>query len=395
MKKIMICGLGFALAAGLLAGCSGGGNQIEVTTAAARSGRDLSSMVWQGTVEALSTIDVLPAGSGKVTEITAAEGQHVNAGDVLFQIDNTDAGLALAQAQAGYDAAAAAFASAKKASEQNTGVAPAEIEYTDAANNFKRMQELYAANVISQVDFENAKSRMDSAASKLQAARNGQDGNYDMTKAQMDSAKATLDIAQKHYDDCAVTAPITGLVTDINVEVGQMVSPQIVGATVIDDSGEKIEIQVADTDIDQLKTGMPMNIGLQSVGKACNGTISEISAVCDAKTGMYKVKIAVETDAADAAEAVSYTGLAADIRAAENEDTGSVYIPAKCIQSDETGDYVYVVSNGSVVKTAVTQGRKKNAYMEVTEGLAEGSEVVVQSSKTLADGVGVRVLSVK
>ena len=390
MKKIVICGLGFAMAAGLLAGCSGGSSQIDVTTAAARSGRDLSAMVWQGTVEPLSAIDVLPGGSGKVTEITAAEGQHVNKGDVLFLVDNTDAGLALAQAQAGYDAAAAAFASAKKASEQNTGVAPAEIEYNDASNNFKRMQELYAASVISQVDFENAKSRMDSAQSKLQAARNGQDGNYDMTKAQMDSAKAALDIAQKRYDDCAVTAPITGLVTDINVEVGQTVSPQIVGATVIDDSGEKVEIQVADTDIDQLKTGMPMNIGLQSVGKVCSGTVSEIAAVCDAKTGMYKVKIAVEDS-----EAVSYTGLMADIRAAENEGAGSVYIPAKCIQSDENGDFVYVVSEGRAVKTAVTQGRKKNAYMEVTEGLTEGSEVVVQSSKELTDGVNVRVLSVK
>lgn len=390
MKKIIICGLGFVLAAGLMTGCGGGGGQTQVTTAAAKSGRDLSNMVWQGTVEALSSIDVLPGGSGKVTEITAAQGQHVNQGDVLFTMDNTDAGLALAQAQAGYDAAAASFAGAKKASQQNTGVAPAEIAYRDAVNNFKRMQELYGANVISQVDFENAKSQMDAAESKLQAARNGQDGNYDTTKAQMESAKAALEIAQKRYDDCAVTAPITGLVTGINVEVGQTVSPQMVGATVIDDSGEEVEIQVADSDIDQLKTGLPMRIELQSVGKTCSGTISEISAVCDAKTGMYKVKIAVEDQAA-----AGFTGLAADIRAAETESTGSVFIPAKCIRSDENGDYVYVVSGDSAIKTAVTQGRKKNAYREITAGLEEGSQVVVQSSKALTDGMKVRVLSVE
>lgn len=388
MKKIIICGLGFALAAGLMAGCGAGGSQAQVTTAAAKSGRDLSTMVWQGTVEPLSAIDVMPGGSGKVTELVASEGQHVNKGDVLFTMDNTDAGLSLAQAQAAYDGAAASFASAKKASEQNTGVAPAEIAYRDAVNNFKRMQELYGANAISQADFEKAKSQMDSAESKLQAARNGQDGNYDMAKAQMDSAKAALDSAKKRYDDCAVTAPITGLVTGINVEVGQTVSPQVVGATVIDNSGEKVEIQVADTDIDQLKTGMPMSIGLQSVGKSCGGTISEISAVCDAKTGMYKVKIAVEDK-----DAAGYTGLMADIRAAQDESTEAVFIPAKCIQSDENGDYVYTVNGGSVAKTAVTQGRKRNAYMEVTKGLEVGSEVVVQSSKALADGMKVQVLS--
>lgn len=390
MKKISIICAGLALAAGLLTGCSGSGNQTEVTTAVAKSGRDLSSMVWQGTVEALSTIDVMPGGSGKVIEIPASEGQHVAKGDVIFRVDNTDAALALAQASAGYDAAKAAFAIAEKASQQNTSVAPAEIEYTDARNNYARMQELFAANAISQVDLENAKSRMDSAQSKLQAARNGQSGNYDTAKAQMDSAKAALDIAQKRFDDCAVTAPIDGMVTHINVEVGQMVSPQTAGATVIDDSGEKVEIQVADTDIDQLKTGMPMSLGLQSAGLACTGTISEISAVCDSKTGMYTVKIRL-----DDGDAVHYTGLMADVRASDSEGSTSVYIPAKCILSDENGDYVYVVSGDSTVRTAVTQGRKKNAYMEITEGLTQGSEVVFQSSKALSDGMKVRVLTVK
>lgn len=390
MKRIKIVCVSMLLAAGLITGCSSGGSQTEVTTAVARSGRNLSSMVWQGNVAALSTIDVMPNGSGRVIEVPAREGQHITKGGVIFQVDNTDSALSLAQAKAGYDAALAAFTSAQKASEQNTSVAPAEIEYTDARNHFIRMQQLYAANAISQVDYEDAKSRMDSAESKLQAARNGQDGNYDGAKAQMDSAKAALDIAQKKFEDCAVTSPITGMITKINVETGQMVSPQIVGATVIDDSGEKVEIQVADTDIDQLKTGMPMNIGLQSAGRTCSGSISEISAVCDSKTGMYTVKIRLEDQ-----DAVRCTGLMADVRAAKGGNTSSVYIPAKCILTDERGAYVYAVSDGSAVKTPVTQGRKKNAYMEITEGLAEGSEVVLQSSGPLDDGMKVRVLTVK
>lgn len=378
------------LAAGLLTGCAGDSGQPEVTTAVARSGKDLSSMVWQGTVEAMSTIDVMPGGSGKVVAVPAAEGQHVNAGDIIFQTDDTDAGLSLAQAKAGYDAAKAAFTSAQKASDENTGVAPARIEYTDALNNFNRIQELYASNVVSQVDYENARSRMDTAASKLKAAQNGQDGNYDAAKAQMDSAKAALDIAQKRYDDCSVPSPITGMIAKINVEIGQTVSPQITGATVIDDSGQKVEIQVADTDIDQLKTGMAMDIGLQSAGTACSGTIGEISAVCDPKTGMYTVKILL-----DRQEDLRYTGLMANVRAAGSQSASSVYIPSKCILSDDSGSYVYAIVNTSVVKTPVTQGRKKNAYIEITQGLEAGSEVVLQSSRNLEDGMKVRVLTVK
>ena len=390
MKKLIGIGAGLMLAASLITGCSGNSSQTEVTTAIAKSGRDLSSMVWQGTVEALSTIDIMPEASGKVTEVNASEGQHVEKGDVIFQVDDTNAALSLQQAQAGYDAAQAAFNIAKKASEQNTNVAPAEIEYTDAKNNFARMQALYAANAISQVDLETAKSRMDSAEAKLQAARNGQDGNYDSAKAQMDSAKAALDIARKKYDDCTVTSPIAGMITKINVETGQTVSPQLAGATVMDDSGEKVEIQVADTDIGQLAKGMPMDISLQSAGKTCSGSISEISAVCDAKTGMYTVKIRL-----DDKDSLHYTGLMADVRASVNEPSASVYIPSKCIFSDDNGDYVYVVSGDQAAKMPVTKGRKKNAYMEITQGLTQGNEVILQSSQALEDGMKVRVLTVK
>lgn len=390
MKKLIGIGACLMLAASLITGCSGNSSQTEVTTAIAKSGRDLSSMVWQGTVEALSTIDIMPEASGKVTEVNASEGQHVEKGDVIFQVDDTNAALSLQQAQAGYDAAQAAFNIAKKASEQNTNVAPAEIEYTDAKNNFARMQALYAANAISQVDLETAKSRMDSAEAKLQAARNGQDGNYDSAKAQMDSAKAALDIARKKYDDCAVTSPIAGMITKINVETGQTVSPQLTGATVMDDSGEKVEIQVADTDIDQLAEGMPMDVSLQSAGKTCSGSISEISAVCDPKTGMYTVKIRL-----DDKDSLRYTGLMADVRASVNEPSASVYIPSKCIFSDDNGDYVYVVSGDQAAKTPVTKGRKKNAYMEITQGLTQGNEVILQSSQSLEDGMKVRVLTVK
>lgn len=390
MKRIITVGALLMLAAGMITGCSAGSSLPEVTTSMAKEGKDLSSMAWQGTVKALSSISIMPAGSGKVAAVQAKEGQHVNAGDVIFQVDQTDAALSLAQAKAGYEAAKAAFNSAKKASDENTGVTPAQIDYTDAQNNFSRTQELYAAGVVSQADFESAKSRMDTAASRLQAARNGQDGSYDGAKAQMDSAKAALDIAQKRFDDCNVTSPITGMITTIDVEAGQTVSPQTAGATVIDDSGEKVEIQVADTDISQLAAGMPMNISLQSAGVTCTGSISEISAVCDSKTGMYTVKVLL-----DHKDGKNYNGLMADVRAADSKASGSVYIPSKCILSDDGKSYVYAVSDGAAVKTPVALGRKKNAYMEITDGLSQGSEVVFQTSRPLGDGMKVRVLTVK
>lgn len=390
MRRSITVWAGLFLAFGLLTGCTGDKGTIDVTTAAAKSGKDLSAMVWQGEVEALSAVDVLPAGNGKVVEIPASEGRRVEKGDVLFRLDDTDASLSLAQAQASLNAATSSFNNAKKTRDQNISVTPAQIAYNDAKSNFARMQELYAASSISQVDYESAKSRMDTAKAQLESAKNGQQTSYDAAKAQRDSAKAALDIASKRLSDCSVAAPITGIVTKLDVEVGQTVSPQMAAATVMDDSGEKVEIKVADTDISLLQTGMPMTVDLQSTGTTYSGSISRISSVCDPKTGMYTVTVSL-----DGSGAIHDTGLVADVRAAGDKQAGSVYVPAKCIAAGNGESYVYVVKNGAAVKTPVTQGRKKNAYMEVTQGLAEGDQVILQSSQELRDGIKVRILTVK
>lgn len=390
MRKLITGFMATAMLVGLLTGCAGESKQTEVTVAVAKSGKDLSTMVWQGTVEALSSVDVMPNSNGKILEIPVKQGDHINAGDVLFQVDNQDARLQLEQAKAGYQAAEAAFKNAEKASQQNTSVRPAEIAFNTARDNFSRMEALYSGGAISQAEYEGAKAQMDSASVQLQAARNGQTGSYEVTKAQMDSARAALDIVQKKYDDCTVTSPLSGMITNVYVEVGQMVSPQVKAMAVIDDSGKKVKIQVADMDIDQLKTGMPMNVSLQSLGESCQGTISEISAVSNASTGMFTVTVQLEE-----ASKVSYIGMTADLRVSDNKENTSVYIPAKCIQSDDSGSFVYKVSSGTVVKTAVTEGKKKNAYYEVSQGLSEGDEVVMQSSSPLEDGEKVHVLTVK
>lgn len=390
MRRIIMMWAGLFLAAGLLAGCTSDKGTIQVTTASAKSGKDLSAMVWQGDVEALSTIDVLPTGNGRVAEIPAAEGQHVEKGDVLFRLDDTDAALTQAQAKASCDAAASAYNNAKKTRDGNISVTPAQISFNDAKSNFDRMKALYDATAISQVDYESAKSKMNTAKAQLEAAKNGQQASFDAAKAQLDSSKAALLIATKRLADCAITAPISGMVTRLAVEVGQTVSPQMAVATVMDDSGEKVEIKVADTDIDLLQKGLPMTVDLQSLGTTYGGTITRISSVCDPKTGMYTVTVAL-----DGKGAIRDAGLIADVRAAGDKRAGSVFVPAKCIMTDDQGTCVYTVKNGIAVKIPITQGRKKNAYMEVKKGLSEGDQVVLQSSQKLEDGSKVRVLTVK
>jgi len=390
MKKITAVLMVTAILSSALTGCAGAGKQTEVTVAAAKEGKDLSAMVWQGTVEALSSVDIIPVASGKVTQILAKEGDHVEAGAPLFQIDNQDASLQLEQAKASCQAAQASYDSAQKANQLNTVVKPAQISFTTASDNFNRIKVLYASGDVSQADYEAAKAQLDVAQVQLQAAQNSQTTSGEVAKAQLESAKAALNIAQKKYDDCMVASPIKGLVTKINVEAGQTVSPQIKAATVIDDSGKKVEIKVADMDIDQIKAGTEVQVNLQTLGENLKGSISDISAVSDSSTGMFLVTVSLGEESTNSA-----IGLMADIRLSDNKEKNSVYIPAKSVQSDDTGSYVYKAAKTSAVKVPVTLGKKKNAYIEVTQGLSTGDLVVLQSSKPLTDGEKISILTVK
>ncbi|MDF2887493.1 MAG: multidrug resistance efflux pump [Lacrimispora sp.] len=341
-------------------------------------------------LEALSSVDIIPVASGKVTQILAKEGDHVEAGAPLFQIDNQDASLQLEQAKAGSQAAQASYDSAQKANQLNTVVKPAQISFTTASDNFNRIKVLFGSGDVSQADYEAAKAQMDVAQVQLQAAQNSQTTSCEVTKAQLDSAKAALNIAQKRYDDCTVSSPIKGLVTKISVEAGQTVSPQIKAATVIDDSGKKVKIKVADMDIDQVKTGTEVDVNLQTLGESLKGSISDISSVSDSSTGMFLVTVSLGEESTNSA-----IGLMADIRLSDNQGENSVYIPVKSVQSDDTGSYVYKVSDTSAVKVPITLGKKKNAYIEVTNGLLAGDLVVLQSSKPLTDGEKISILTVK
>lgn len=390
MKKITAVLMVTAMLSSALAGCVGAGKQTEVTVAAAKEGKDLSAMVWQGTVEALSSVDIIPVASGKVTQILAKEGDHVEAGAPLFQIDNQDASLQLEQAKASFQSAQASYDSAQKANQLNTVVKPAQITFTTASDNFNRIKVLYESGDVSQADYEAAKAQVDVAQVQLQAAQNSQTTTTEVTKAQLESARATLNIAQKRYDDCMVSSPIKGLVTKINVEAGQTVSPQIKAATVIDDSGKKVEIKVADMDIDQVKTGTEVQVNLQTLGENLKGSISDISAVSDSSTGMFLVTVTLGEESTNSA-----IGLMADIRLSDNKEENSVYIPAKSVQTDDTGSYVYKAADNSAVKVPVTLGKKKNAYIEVTQGLSTGDLVILQSSKPLTDGEKISILTVK
>ena len=116
--------------------------------------------------------------------------------------------------------------------------------------------------------------------------------NFIELKTGLATARAALDIARKALADTALTAPISGMISVKGIEVGQMVSPQIVAFTIVKSDVIYARVSVPESEIDQVTEGRRADVGIPALGgQTFTGKVSMIAPVADARSRTYDVKI--------------------------------------------------------------------------------------------------------
>ena len=176
--------------------------------------------------------------AGKVARVMIEEGQHVAAGQVIAELDDSNARAALGQA--------AAQAAAAQAS-----VRVAQVALADAAPKYRRSQTLHASGWLSQQDLEAAQAQFDSARENLA-----------LSQRQAATAAATVEVYRRSEDDTIVRAPFAGVVTVKAAQPGEIVSPIAGGGftrtgicTIVDMDCLEVEVDVAESFINRVTPG--------------------------------------------------------------------------------------------------------------------------------------------
>ena len=136
-------------------------------------------------VSSENEVSVIPKVSGTVKEVYVSLGDEVKAGDVLFEIDDTDARLSVQQAQASLNSAQAGLESAQANYEANVGgsmevqiqqlessVETYQIQYNDLLKTLEQYQQLYEAGSISKQTLDDMQSSVDKAKLQLDTTKN-------------------------------------------------------------------------------------------------------------------------------------------------------------------------------------------------------------------------------
>ena len=228
------------------------------------SGRYISTdNAYVGSQKVLITPDI----SGKVLRVMVREGQHVKAGDELFEIDPQPFQLALTQAKAKLETARADHANLiANIKSLNELVDLAKQAVALKQRDVDRKTQLAKTNAGSQADLDTALAAMVTAELQSQLAvqqRNTTlnqllgDPNLPLEKfPAYQQAQAALDQAQRDLNHTMLRAPIDGIATQVdNIQLGRFVMASTPVFSVVDDAAPWVDANPKETDITNLKIG--------------------------------------------------------------------------------------------------------------------------------------------
>jgi RND family efflux transporter MFP subunit len=290
--------------------------------------------------------------AGQLTDMELKVGQRVSKGAVVARL------RAIAER--------AAVGSAKAA------VATAETDLSVAKRDAERTEELVKAGALAQRDLEQAVAAVSSAQARVSQAR-----------AQLAAASETL-------DEAVVRAPITGVVSSVPVNEGDVVSVGAELFTLLDPSTLELQAAVPTNELGSLRPGTPILFQVQGYGdKRFKGQVRRISPAADPETRQVDVYASIPND-----ERLLIAGLYAEGRAG-GASLDALLVPSAAVSTEggEGGHSVMVVRDNVVVRQQVQLGARdeRSGKWEVLSGLQQGDRVLVGPGRQLQPGTRVQL----
>jgi HlyD family secretion protein len=259
------------------------------------SGRDRGAISASGTIEA-TQVDVASQAGGKVMELRVDEGSAVKAGDTLAILDTTGPKFQLHEAQAGVDLDDAQLslllngARSEDLAQAEAQVQQAEANLKTAQDDAQRANDLFSSGsaTLQQRDDANehlieAKAQSDGAHQALdKLERFARPEDIAAARARLDQAKAMRDLAQKAVNDCFITASTEGTVTSKAVEIGDLVVPGGIVATVTELDTVNLMIYVTEVELPRVKLNSDADVKIDvSSKRVFPGKVTFISPVAE------------------------------------------------------------------------------------------------------------------
>src|SRR5262245_16423452 len=221
-----------------------GGQEIQVNTSPITRGDIIDTVGATGTLQAVTTVQVGSQVSGNISWLGADFNSIVKKGQVIARLDPSLFQAQLQQTSANLTQARANLTKAQSDLERT------KVRLTDAQQKFTRAKELAARQLLPQSDLDAAKIAVDTAQAMLAS----QQATVTQAQAAVSQAQASVNQSQVNVDHTIIIAPIDGIVTQRNVDVGQTVAASMQAPTLFIIAADLTKMQV-NANVDESDVG--------------------------------------------------------------------------------------------------------------------------------------------
>lgn len=296
----------------------------------------IATMAFSATVESERNIVVYSQTSGLAEEVLGEEGDRVSAGQVVLRLEDDDARIAYERAQ---------------------------VELRKLQSDSLRMAGLYSKGLESR-------------------------DAYETVLYQVNRARLTLDEAVLGLRRTRIRAPVRGIISARNVEIGNRVDPASEVFRLVTMDSLIAHIFVPGRTRQHLVVGQQARIASDMLpGYEVEGVIKRINPVVDPQSGTVKVTVALQDR-----ERKFTPGMFVNVALITDRRGEALLVPKEALTYDAGQAYAFVVKDSTAHRTVLELGLTNPRQVEVLAGLGRGDSVVIVGQEGLRDGAKVRVV---
>ncbi|SDI02355.1 efflux RND transporter periplasmic adaptor subunit [Desulfosporosinus hippei] len=345
-----------------------------------------------GSVVPVSSQEVRVLAPGRVAKVAVKVGETVQAGQTLVALDTTLADAQVAQAQVNVEAAQTVVNSAQANLEElkkaQTSGSSAALSGSDSENGSGQAGGL--SSLLPQFGGQQSSSSQQNIVSP--AIIRQAEGALAQSKAALKQAEEMLKVARVQQGQLIFKASMVGTVIEVNAQEGNISSVQLPLVVVADLKQLNVEAQLNEVDAGKVQVGGKVKISSKMLkDSSVQGTIGEIAptavsalSVQGNSSPTVGVKIRLEN-----APVELKPGFTVSIEIVVATKEGVLAVPQEALFQEGNKNYVYRIQAGRLEKAEVKIGIGNDTHQEVTSGLKDGDQVVLNPSNDLAEGIQV------
>jgi HlyD family secretion protein len=378
----------------------------EVPVRAANAERQTITATIQtnGKIEPISNFEAHSPAATTVKRVLVREGQHVNAGQLLVELDDSGARSQAARATTQIKAAEADLNTVRNGGTREevltteAQLSTARVEQDAAQRNLQAMQALQQRGAASAGEVTDAENRLKSAQAQASLLEQKLKSRYSRpevarVQAQEGEARAAYSAAKEVLQQSNVRAPRDGMVYLLPVRPGQFVGAGELLVQVADLSKVQLRAFVDEPDVGRLQPGQSVKVTWDALpGRVWNGTVTQVPTTV---VTLGTRNVGQFTCMVDNPEEKLLPNVNVNVSIVTAQHDNALTVPREAVHQDDGKHFVYEIKDGELTRRDVQTSLSNLTRMEIMQGLGENAVVALsaENQQPLKPGMSVRVVN--